>query len=99
MSFWSSIGNFFSGIRDWFASPQTTIAIGNIEHCAEAVVCTIASGAQLAGSIESALVAGQSTQGTNLKLYTSTSMVCQAMGGTVVGTAANVPAVTSASKS
>ena len=98
MSFFSSLGSFFTNVRDWFASPATTAAVQNIEVVAEALICEIGSAAALSATIMQQVGAGQSTLGTTNKIYVASSTICSAMGGTVVGTAsAPVKAVTSVS--
>lgn len=102
MSFFSSIGSFFTNIRDFFAAPATIAAeqnlIATVKEVDMAIVCAIASGSGLASSIMSQVSAGQSISGTTNEVYVISSVVCQALGGTVTGkTATNVPAITAVS--
>lgn len=104
MSFFSSLGSFFTSFRNWWAAPETTQAVKNleatVETVAEAIVCDISAGAGLASSIMQQVNADPSTKGTTDKIYTVSSAVCQALRGTPTGqTASNVPAITSVSGS
>jgi hypothetical protein len=67
-------------------SPTATQAIANLKAGATVAICDIAAGSALAGQIETAINAGQSTQGTNLKVLTVSTSVCTALQGTSSGT-------------
>lgn len=100
MSFFSAIGGFFTSIRNWFADPATTQAVKNaevmVEEVAEALICDISAGAQLAAAVMAEVGTGASTQGTTSKIYVASGTVCSALRGTLVAgqAAQNVPAVT-----
>ncbi len=76
----------FDKFETWATSSQGQATVAALKVGSQAIVCDIAAGAALAGSIESSISAGQSVQGTDGKIYTVSAQVCQAMGGAPSGT-------------
>jgi hypothetical protein len=77
----------FDKFETWATSAKGQATVAALKAGSQAIVCDIAAGAALAGNIEASINAGQSVQGTDGKIYTVSSQVCQAMGGTSGGTA------------
>ncbi len=71
--------------EDFINSPATQQAAATLENGASALVCSIANAAAVAAQVEAAINAGQSVQGTDGKLYVSSSIVCASLGGKVTG--------------
>ena len=67
------------------ASPQTTQALANLKTGATLLVCAVANASSVATQIEAAVNAGNALQGTTGKVYVASSIVCDSLGGTVVG--------------
>jgi hypothetical protein len=61
--------------EDFVNSPATQQAAATLEKGATALVCSIANAAAVAAQVEAAINAGQSVQGTDGKLYVSSSIV------------------------
>ncbi len=77
----------FDRFETWASSPKGQATVAALKAGSQAIVCDIAAGAALAGTIEASINAGQSVQGTDGKIYTVSVQVCQAMGGASGGTA------------
>jgi hypothetical protein len=67
-------------------SPQTQQAIATLKSGTTAFICAVANASALALAIEQQPgLAGQSTIGTDGKVYVTSAAVCTALGGTVAG--------------
>lgn len=73
-------------LEDFLTNPKTVQAVAALRAGASAFVCSVADAALVAQQVEAAIAAGQSVQGTDGKLYVSSSIVCASLGGTVTGT-------------
>lgn len=69
-------------IRDELADPKTVQALAVAKGWSQIVACSVNNAASIAGQIESAVNAGNAVQGTTGKVYTVSSIVCSALGGT-----------------
>lgn len=72
-------------VEDFLTSPKTVQAVATLKAGASAFICSVADAALVAQQVEAAIAAGQSVQGTDGKLYVSSSIVCASLGGTVTG--------------
>jgi len=87
----SQVTTGVTNARNWLADPKTTAAVQTLKAGAMAFVCTVQGNIALAANIEAAVNAGQALQrDTHTALVVST-LVCDALGGNVTGTAV-VPA-------
>ncbi len=73
-------------VGDFLTNPKTVQAVATLKAGASAFICSVADAALVAQQVEAAISAGQSVQGTDGKLYVSSSIVCASLGGTVTGT-------------
>ncbi len=72
-------------LEDFLTNPKTVQAVATLKAGASAFICSVADAALVAQQVEAAIAAGQSVQGTDGKLYVSSSIVCASLGGTVTG--------------
>jgi len=77
----------------WLTSPQTAATLVVLENATAVFICDVSTVANLSAEVEAAVNAGASLQGTTKKIYTSSSIVCSALGGIVTGST-SVPAGT-----
>ncbi len=73
-------------VEDFLTNPKTVQAVATLKAGASALVCSVADAALVAQQVEAAIAAGESVQGTDGKLYVSSSIICASLGGTVTGT-------------
>lgn len=71
-----------TSVRNWLADPQTAIALAQARGWAQVVTCDIANLTTVAVQIEQAVAANKAAQDTTGKVYTVSSIVCQALSGT-----------------
>lgn len=73
-----------TNVENFLTAPQTVATAAQLKGWTEIVACSIATGADVAGQIESAVKAGAALQDTNGNVYLGSSIACQALGGTAV---------------
>ena len=69
-------------VRDFLADPKTIEATAVAKGWTQIVACGVNNAATVAGQIEAAVNAGKAVQDTTGKVYTVSSIVCTALGGT-----------------
>ena len=68
--------------RDFLSDPKTVEATAVAKGWSQIVACSVNNAASIAGQIESAVNAGKAVQDTTGRVYTVSSIVCSALGGT-----------------
>ena len=78
---------------DFLNQPDTRQAVATLKTVATALVCNVSSGSALALAVEKQIANTAGAQATTGIVYTTSSLVCGKLSGQVVGSAANVVAV------
>lgn len=77
----SAIGNSFTSVRNWFAAPQTAVALANLKSGVTAVLDQINAGASLAADVEAAIEAGTAARTTTGQIVAVSGFVLQSLQG------------------
>ena len=74
----------YNAVISSLGSAETTQAIANLKAGATVLVCAIASISSVTSQVEAAVNAGKAIQTTTGQVLVSSTIVCDALGGTVV---------------
>lgn len=80
------VGSGVTNFESFVTSPQTQATVKTLSAATVVFICDVSAVANLAGQIEAAAGAGQSTLGTNGKVYAASSAACTGLGGIINGT-------------